>query len=220
MQPCQRICEHLGAAFSLILEEKTSLGLAAPPPEHRSPIESLDEDELIERALAERAERARTEKMKVKSIDAGRPWTDYIVTNHLSGKTYRVALRGLEPGDSYCSCPDFRTNTLGTCKHVLRVIAKGGGNSPPAQLRRPTAPTVLALHLRYGRRSHITALRPEQLDERLARIVAPLTDRAIDDLTTWSSGWGNCRSSDAKSSFILMPRSSFNSGWHSSECGQ
>lgn len=59
---CQRICEHLGAAFSLILEDKTSLGLAAPPPEHRSPIESLDENELIERALAERAERARTRR--------------------------------------------------------------------------------------------------------------------------------------------------------------
>ena len=52
------------------------------------------------------------------------PWTDYMVTNRLSGKTYRVALRGLEPGESYCSCPDFRTNTLGTCKHVLHVSTK------------------------------------------------------------------------------------------------
>ena len=26
-------------------------------------------------------------------------------------------------GESYCSCPDFRTNTLGTCKHILHVLA-------------------------------------------------------------------------------------------------
>ena len=29
---CEGACEHVGAAFSLILEEKTALGLAAPPP--------------------------------------------------------------------------------------------------------------------------------------------------------------------------------------------
>jgi hypothetical protein len=30
---CETVCEHAGAAFSLILEEKTVLGLAAQPPE-------------------------------------------------------------------------------------------------------------------------------------------------------------------------------------------
>ena len=38
---CEGACEHVGAAFSLILEEKTALGLAAPPPEPRTPVESL-----------------------------------------------------------------------------------------------------------------------------------------------------------------------------------
>lgn len=37
---CEIPCEHAGAAFSLLLEEKTALGLAAPPPE-RIPVESL-----------------------------------------------------------------------------------------------------------------------------------------------------------------------------------
>ena len=79
---------------------------------------------MIARALADRAERAKTEKMTVQAADPTQPWTDYTVTNRLSGKTYRVALRGTEPGDSYCSCPDFRTNTLGTCKHVMHVLHK------------------------------------------------------------------------------------------------
>ena len=29
---CDSVCEHIGAAFSLILDEKMALGLAAPPP--------------------------------------------------------------------------------------------------------------------------------------------------------------------------------------------
>jgi len=37
---CQGICEHVGAAFALILEEKTALGLARPP-DKRPPVESL-----------------------------------------------------------------------------------------------------------------------------------------------------------------------------------
>src|SRR2546429_5103780 len=105
----------VGAAFSFILDERMTLGLAAPPPE-RVPVESLSEQELIERAIEERRERARTERMIVKSAEPEQPWTDYAVSNTISGKTYRVAVRGREPGDSYCSCPDFRTNTLGTCK--------------------------------------------------------------------------------------------------------
>ena len=35
---CSTACEHVGAALSLILEEKTALGLAAPPTE-RKPME-------------------------------------------------------------------------------------------------------------------------------------------------------------------------------------
>src|SRR5579864_5353070 len=52
---CFQACEHIGAAFSLILEEKMALGLAAPP-KPRVPVESLGEKELVAKALAERAE--------------------------------------------------------------------------------------------------------------------------------------------------------------------
>ena len=48
---CQTICEHIGAAVSLVLEEKTALGLAAEPDERR-PLETLSEPELLEQALA------------------------------------------------------------------------------------------------------------------------------------------------------------------------
>ena len=76
---CETACEHAGAAFSLILEEKTTLRLAAPPRDRVS-VESLSEEALVRKALDERAERARDEKMKVRSADPEHPWTDYTVT--------------------------------------------------------------------------------------------------------------------------------------------
>jgi hypothetical protein len=108
-----------GAALSLVLEEKVALGLAKPPPEDELPLEMLSEEALVRRAIAERAERAATEKMTLISTDPAVPWTEYTVTSALSGKTYRLSLRGEDLGQSYCSCPDFRTNHLGTCKHIL-----------------------------------------------------------------------------------------------------
>jgi hypothetical protein len=143
---CESLCEHVGAAFAFILDEKMTLGPAAPPAE-RVPIESLSEEELIRQAIDERRERARAERMTVKSADPGQPWTDYAVSSRVSGKTYRVAVRGREPGDSYCSCPDFRTNTLGTCKHILHILTKLNLRFTAAQLKQPYRRKTISVHV-------------------------------------------------------------------------
>jgi hypothetical protein len=78
-------CEHAGAAFSLILEEKLALGLAGAPPA-RAPAENVSEEALIAQAFAERAERSRTEKMRLTSLDSQGIWTDYALTNAASGR--------------------------------------------------------------------------------------------------------------------------------------
>ncbi|MCP4456227.1 MAG: DEAD/DEAH box helicase [Planctomycetes bacterium] len=175
---CQEVCEHVGAAFSLILEEKMTLGLAAPPRE-RIPIESLSDEELIQNALETRQERARTERMAVKSMDKTRLWTDYLVTNALSGKTYRVALRGWEAGDSYCACPDFRKNTLGTCKHILNVQRKVKQRFSSAVRCRGPIQKEFAVHLVYGTQLELALLYPEKLKPTEARAITPVKDRDI-----------------------------------------
>jgi len=178
---CPDACLHKAAALSLILEAKTPLGLAQAPPqpeEGRTP----DEAALVAQAIDERTERARTEKMKVVAQNPRRPWSDYLVTNRVSGKTYRVALRGLQPGDSYCSCPDFRTNTLGTCKHILKVLGRVRRTFTPATLRRPWKPDRLSLHLRYGEEIELRLTVPDALSAKVAAEIAPLRDRAIDDM--------------------------------------
>ncbi len=178
---CESMCEHIGAAFSLILEEKMTLGLAAPPPE-RVPVESLGEQELIERAIEERRERARVEGMIVKSTDPDQPWTDYTVSSTISGKTYRVAVRGREPGDSYCSCADFRTNTLGTCKHILHVLAKLKRRFTAAQLNRPYKRKTISVHVQYNDQAALRLLLPEKLEPEIDEVLGKLRDRNIDDV--------------------------------------
>ena len=178
---CSTACLHKAAALSLILEAKTPLGLAQAPPE-RSATGTPDEAALVAQAIDERAERARTEKMKVVPQNRRRPWSDYLVTNRVSGKTYRVALRGLQPGDSYCSCPDFRTNTLGTCKHILKVQSRVQRDFTAAALRRPWKPDRLSLHLHYGREIELRLNVPESLPPQVEAEIAPLRDRPIDDM--------------------------------------
>lgn len=179
---CETACEHVGAMFSLILEEKTPLGLAMAPPE-RVPADSLGEKELVDQALTERRKRARSEKMIISNPTQKTPWTDYVVTSAVSGKTYRVALRGLELGQAFCTCPDFRTNTLGTCKHVMKVLEKVQKRFTPKQLKRPYEPKQLALHLRYGNEVTLHFEVPRQLDSDAAAIVGKWTTGPIQNVS-------------------------------------
>lgn len=178
---CDGVCEHVGAAFSLILEEKIALGLAAPPPE-REPVASLSDEEAARRALAEREQRAHTERMHIRPTERDTLWTDYLVTNELSGRSYRVALRGWEAGDSYCSCPDFRKNTLGICKHVVRVQRFARKRFPPAVQRRPYMPAEPAVHLRYGAELELRLLTPPGLNGEAGRVLRPIAGGPIEDV--------------------------------------
>lgn len=46
---------------------------------------------------------------------------DYNVFNPLKGTTYKVALRSKDDSWNFCTCMDFKTNHLGTCKHIEAV---------------------------------------------------------------------------------------------------
>jgi superfamily II DNA or RNA helicase len=51
-------------------------------------------------------------------------FSEFRVHNPVSGSRYRVAIRGRALGQNFCSCPDFATNDLGTCKHIEFTLAK------------------------------------------------------------------------------------------------
>ncbi|MEH2546215.1 superfamily II DNA or RNA helicase [Bradyrhizobium sp. AZCC 2262] len=55
----------------------------------------------------------------------GEPFfSEFRVSNPASKSSYRVAIRGLGPGGNFCSCPDYATSELGTCKHLEFTLAK------------------------------------------------------------------------------------------------
>lgn len=167
-------------ALTFVLEEKLALGLAAPPEKMNAPWDLLKESELERRALAEREERARQEKMEVARAAGAQgagPWCDYIVKSALSGKTYRVALRGLGRGESFCACPDFRKNTLGTCKHLLRVIAWTKKKHTSAELRRAFVPEQLAVHVRYDGEARLGLELPGKMSAAVKQIAQPWSGR-------------------------------------------
>lgn len=66
-----------------------------------------------------RREFAEQNPFDVEHLDENRIWGDYLVAN--GRNRYRVAFRGVRSERNYCSCLDFRTNGLGTCKHIEAV---------------------------------------------------------------------------------------------------
>jgi superfamily II DNA or RNA helicase len=180
---CETTCEHMGTALSVVLDSKTALGLAKPP-KKREPIEPLDEQQLVARAIAERTQRAKEEKMDVKTIDtsAATPWTDYLVTSRLSGKSYRVALRGSEIGESYCTCLDFRANTLGTCKHILHALRKIRRRFDGKALKKKPKQKEVSVYLRYGIDLALKLGTPDRPTKNARRIIGPIGQDDITDV--------------------------------------
>lgn len=177
---CEGMCEHIGAAVSLILEEKTPLALAAPPIEEL-PLEHLSEEELVQRAILDRQKRAKVEKFRLQSADPKSPWTDYTITSGLSGKTYRVALRGDQRGQSYCSCPDFRTNTLGTCKHILYALQRVEKRFPPAR-RKPYRNRETFVHVLYGEEMTLHLRLADRPKPDLVKVAGKLANGPVHDV--------------------------------------
>ena len=178
---CETVCEHLGATLAFILEEKLALGLSELPPE-RIPIESLGEAELVQRALDERTERAKKEKFRLASSEPDRPWTDYQLLSASSGKTYRLALRGEAYGESYCSCPDFRTNTLGTCKHLIYALDRIRRKFSPAVRKKAYRNRELFVHLAYGEQVSLRMCLPDKASEEVQQLADKCVGGPIKDI--------------------------------------
>lgn len=76
---------------------------------------------------------------------------DYSVKNTESGNTYKVALHGREPGLNFCTCMDFKTNMLGTCKHIEAVLLSVVRNAKKAKLlAQRYRPAHSSLYVKYG----------------------------------------------------------------------
>ena len=66
----------------------------------------------------------REQSFGLKNLGQEPVFSDFAVSNPSSGTSYRVAIRGSALGQNFCTCPDFATNDLGTCKHIEFTLAK------------------------------------------------------------------------------------------------
>ena len=75
----------------------------------------------------------REQNFRLKNVGDQPIFSEFEVTNP---QTQRHLPRGHprpDPGDNYCSCPDFATNTLGTCKHIEFTLAAPGAEARPCR---------------------------------------------------------------------------------------
>lgn len=104
-------------------------------------------------------------------------FSEFLITNPESHNSYRVAIRGELVGDNFCSCPDFATNSLGTCKHIEFTLNKlahtKGGKAALATGFRPGYSEVF---VQYGSRREVIFRPGAQCSPELARLAGEYFD--------------------------------------------
>jgi len=99
-------------------------------------------------------------------------WSDFTVINPERNSRYRLALRGQEPGDNFCECPDFRTNALGTCKHIewaLHHLYNTHGNKQHFR-KPPPERTYSSVYLEYGEERRLRLRIGSEAEEELREL--------------------------------------------------
>ena len=98
---------------------------------------------------------------------------EYSVRNHKTRSQYKVIYRGAYSPWNYCSCPDFRTSGLGTCKHVegVKLWLQAEGKEPRDEQPRYSSVYVdyrgqRSIRIRFGQdsRRELAALAAEYFD--------------------------------------------------------
>ena len=88
---------------------------------------------LREEQIDLRRQRARAANLQIENLGKNRVFSDYQVTNPQTKGQYTVTVRGFDTGDNACTCPDFKSNTLGTCKHIEAVLDQLQSDGEPVK---------------------------------------------------------------------------------------
>jgi superfamily II DNA or RNA helicase len=139
---------------------------------------------LREEQIDIRRRRAAAEQFRIQNLGRNRVFSDYQISNPTSGGQYRVSIRGFDVGDNTCECPDFRTNTLGTCKHIEAVLASLHEETPPQLRRRKATVTHPEVYLHYGEQLRIGLHLPPRHSDQLRA----LAEAFFDPRGLWKGG--------------------------------
>ncbi len=106
--------------------------------------------------IALRKEFGGKQNFRLKNVGNEPIFSEFTVANPQTRREYRVAIRGQNCGDNFCSCPDFALNTLGTCKHIEFTLAKlRAKRSGEKTLARGFYPAYSEVYVRYGAKREV-----------------------------------------------------------------
>jgi superfamily II DNA or RNA helicase len=98
----------------------------------------------------------REQKFVLKNLGDNKVFSEFEVRNPQKKTAYHVNIRGSQPGENFCTCPDFATNTLGTCKHIEFALATLERNrGAAAALKAGYQPRYSEVFLHYGSRRDV-----------------------------------------------------------------
>ena len=112
-------CKHIIAILLELFDEQEHANRGdVENRNHAYESDYLSYEEIKAQALEDRYRRGRNEELTLTAGDMLKG--DHLVTTQ-KGKQYQVTLHNPADGLGHCSCPDFLTNKLGTCKHIIFV---------------------------------------------------------------------------------------------------
>lgn len=116
---------------------------------------------------------ARESSLRIQNIGNHPVFSNFKVNNPKTKKSYRVFIGGEALGMSYCSCPDFAVNTLGTCKHIESVLYRLRHNKENRSILEAGWQSELpAVTLRYGLKRQVIFLPGHKMSDGLKLLVS------------------------------------------------
>ena len=127
---------------------------------------------LREEQIDIRRQRARAGHFQIENAGKNRVFSEFRVANPETGGQYTVAIRGFDVGDNTCTCPDFKSNTLGTCKHVEAVLDHLKDELPPHLQKKKAPVTRPEIYLHYGEQLQLGIHLPTRHSDQLGKLAA------------------------------------------------
>ncbi len=119
----------------------------------------------------------REQAFLLKNVGDHPVFSEFQLANPESKSSYRLVIRGESAGDNFCSCGDFATNSLGTCKHLEFTLAKLRNRHGKTTLQNGFQPPFSEIFLHYGSQRAVRFRAGSDIPVSLARQV----DRYFDD---------------------------------------
>lgn len=153
-------CEHKIAGLFLLQDilEKEDL-------ENKPEGKQYEREGMIKRVIEERKLKSKQEKFRIRF--ATNCYGEHVVTTE-KAKKYKLTLRDFEQEKGYCTCKDYQSNKLGTCKHLMFAFKQA--KEIGIENKKQRFPFV-EIYLDTLNNNHISWYYPHSLNEEISSLI-------------------------------------------------